>query len=69
MVRYSIRYYNYFKLFKIRIKLLYNLIIDKFDQFWSINKKLMEVTDGECFKSIPFRIYQVIALFDYKYLV
>jgi autophagy-related protein 5 len=28
---------------------------DKYDQFWSINKKLME---GE-FKSIPFRIYQV----------
>lgn len=27
---------------------------DKFEQFWSINKKLM---DGE-FKSIPFRIYQ-----------
>ena len=32
---------------------------DKFDQFWSINQKLMEITDGECFKSIPFRIYQV----------
>lgn len=31
---------------------------DKFDQFWSINKKLMETTEGECFKSIPFRIYQ-----------
>ena len=29
---------------------------DKYDQFWSINKKLM---DGE-FKAIPFRIYQVM---------
>lgn len=31
---------------------------DKFDQFWSVNKKLMETTEGDCFKSIPFRIYQ-----------
>ena len=32
---------------------------DRFDQFWSVNKKLMEVTDGsECFRSIPYRIYQ-----------
>jgi autophagy-related protein 5 len=39
-------------------QLWYGIQSDKFDQFWSINKKLMEVTDGECFKSIPFRIYQ-----------
>ena len=32
---------------------------DRFDQFWSVNKKLMELTDGtECFRSIPYRIYQ-----------
>lgn len=32
--------------------------VDKFDQFWSVNKKLMDTssTDGE-FKHIPFRIY------------
>jgi autophagy-related protein 5 len=41
-------------------KTIFIYVLDKFDQFWSINKKLMEVTDGECFKSIPFRIYQVI---------
>ena len=39
---------------------LFNLKLDKFDQFWSINKKLMEVTEGDSFKSIPFRIYHVI---------
>jgi autophagy-related protein 5 len=33
---------------------------DKFDQFWQINKKLME---GE-FKAIPFRIYQVYSFFS-----
>jgi len=31
---------------------------DKFDQFWSVNKKLMETSDNEYFKAIPFRIYQ-----------
>ncbi|WAR08600.1 ATG5-like protein [Mya arenaria] len=29
-----------------------------FDQFWPINKKLMENTDEESIKYIPFRIYQ-----------
>ncbi|KAH9381088.1 hypothetical protein HPB48_010760 [Haemaphysalis longicornis] len=29
----------------------------KFDQFWAINKKLMERIGGECFKHIPFRLY------------
>lgn len=36
-----------------------NFYLDKFDQFWSVNKKLMEISDGEGFKSIPFRVYQV----------
>jgi autophagy-related protein 5 len=32
---------------------------DKFDQFWTVNKKLMEVLDGmDCFRAIPYRIYQ-----------
>ncbi|KAG5882131.1 hypothetical protein JTB14_005960 [Gonioctena quinquepunctata] len=31
---------------------------DKFDQFWAVNRKLMEVTnDQEHFKYIPFRCY------------
>lgn len=30
---------------------------DKFDQFWLINRRLMEHLDGKPFKSIPFRLY------------
>ncbi|CAG5135953.1 unnamed protein product [Candidula unifasciata] len=33
------------------------LMNDKFDQFWSVNKKLMENSGEEAFKYIPFRIY------------
>jgi autophagy-related protein 5 len=33
--------------------------LDKFEQFWSVNKRLMERTGDELFKHIPFRIYQV----------
>jgi autophagy-related protein 5 len=41
-------------------QLWYGYQNDKFDQFWSINKRLMEPIDGsDTFKSIPFRIYQV----------
>lgn len=32
---------------------------NKFEQFWSINKKLMEHTNDELFRNIPFRIYQI----------
>lgn len=33
---------------------------DKFDQFWAMNRKLMEYpTEEEGFRYIPFRIYQV----------
>ena len=32
---------------------------DKFDQFWSVNRKLMEISgDRDHFKHIPFRFYQ-----------
>ncbi|XP_030055031.1 autophagy protein 5 isoform X1 [Microcaecilia unicolor] len=35
---------------------------DKFDQFWAINRKLMEYPAGEDgFRYIPFRIYQAIS--------
>ncbi len=40
-------------------QLWYGFQNDKFDQFWSINKKLMETDETQCFKNIPFRIYQV----------
>lgn len=32
-------------------------LTDKFDQFWAINRKLMECTPEEGFKNIPFRLY------------
>jgi len=32
-------------------------IPDKFDQFWSVNKKLMESGVGEGFRNIPMRCY------------
>lgn len=41
-----------------------SLINDKFDQFWSINKRLMERIDNELFKCIPFRLYFP----DYTYI-
>lgn len=35
-------------------------VSDKFDQFWAMNRKLMEYpTEEGGFRYIPFRIYQV----------
>lgn len=34
---------------------------DKFDQFWAVNKKLMEQTNNELFKHIPIRFYKLDA--------
>lgn len=31
--------------------------VDKFDQFWSVNRKLMEHTADDGFRHIPFRLY------------
>ena len=33
------------------------LLNDKFDQFWLVNRKLMEPLNGEHFKHIPIRFY------------
>lgn len=41
-----------------------SLVNDKFDQFWLINKRLMEHNDNELFRFIPFRLY----LPDYTYV-
>lgn len=41
-----------------------SLVNDKFDQFWLINKRLMERNDNELFRYIPFRLY----LPDYTYV-
>ena len=36
---------------------------DKFEQFWAVNRRLMERTgDDPFFKFIPFRIFQVLYL-------
>lgn len=33
-------------------------VLDKFDQFWAVNRKLMEATgENDHFKHIPFRCY------------
>jgi len=34
-----------------------SLVNDKFDQFWSINKRLMDKVDNELYKYVPFRLY------------
>lgn len=41
-----------------------SLVNDKFDQYWLINKRLMERLDNELFRYIPFRLY----LPDYTYV-
>ncbi|KAG2467786.1 ATG5 protein, partial [Polypterus senegalus] len=39
-----------------------NWVVDKFDQFWAINRKLMEYPAEEGgFRYIPFRIYQTVS--------
>ena len=34
-----------------------SIFSDKFDQFWSVNRKLMEHSSEEGFRHIPFRLY------------
>jgi autophagy-related protein 5 len=41
-----------------------SLVNDKFDQFWSVNKRLMDRIDNELFKCIPFRLHFP----DYTYI-
>uniref|UniRef100_A0A673JM06 Autophagy protein 5 n=1 Tax=Sinocyclocheilus rhinocerous TaxID=307959 RepID=A0A673JM06_9TELE len=41
---------------------LYHMLNNKFDQFWAMNRKLMEYpTDEGGFRYIPFRIYQTMS--------
>jgi len=37
------------------------LFNDKYEQFWQVNKKMMESSGEEMFRYIPFRIYQLDA--------
>ena len=48
--------------FNLTIKKLLGIMIafcfpDKFDQFWAVNRKLMEASGEDSFKYIPFRCY------------
>lgn len=36
------------------------LVNDKFDQFWSVNRRLMEATTEDGFKYIPIRCYKEV---------
>lgn len=42
------------------------LVNDKFDQFWSVNRRLMEPTSEDGFKYIPIRCYKEVSLLKYK---
>lgn len=43
---------------KLEFTFYFNIpCLDKFDQFWAVNKKLMDTSGGEEFKNIPFRLY------------
>lgn len=42
---------------KDHTQLWLGLLNDKFDQFWAVNRKLMEATSDDGFKYIPFRCY------------
>ncbi|EDV27458.1 Autophagy protein 5 [Trichoplax sp. H2] len=35
------------------------LLNDKFDQFWGVNRRLMERVNDESFRYVPFRLHQV----------
>jgi autophagy-related protein 5 len=40
-------------------QLFQSLVNDKFDSFWSVNRKLMEKSTGETgFRNIPFRVHR-----------
>lgn len=41
-----------------------SLVNDKFEQFWSVNKRLMDKVDNELYRYIPFRLYFP----DYTYI-
>uniref|UniRef100_A0A2K6WAA9 Autophagy protein 5 n=1 Tax=Onchocerca volvulus TaxID=6282 RepID=A0A2K6WAA9_ONCVO len=41
-----------------------SILHDKFDEFWAINKKLMEASESEPILHVPIRIYQVDCSFQ-----
>ena len=41
----------------LKMYLFHECILDRFDQFWSANRKLMEHSAEDGFRHIPFRLY------------
>lgn len=41
--------------------LIFDFSSDKFDQFWAVNRRLMESTEMEGFKHIPLRCYNEVS--------
>lgn len=39
------------------------LLNDKFDQFWAVNRRLMEPVGDQDFKSIPVRCYNPVSYY------
>lgn len=42
-------------------QLFLGLMNDKFDQFWAVNRRLMESVEQEGFKNIPLRCYNDVS--------
>ena len=50
---------------KSMLKVIYYSISDKFDQFWAVNRRLMEVTgESDGFKSIPGNIQTIRVMYQ-----
>lgn len=46
-------------------QLFLGLLNDKFDQFWAINRRLMEVGELDSFKSLPLRCYNDVSFCNF----
>ena len=55
--------------FKLVGSIFSSLLSEKFDQFWTVNKRLMECSGDDTFKYIPYRIYQVLSFHFLSFLI
>ena len=55
--------------FKLFGSIFSSLLSEKFDQFWTVNKRLMECSGDDTFKYIPYRIYQVLSFHFLSFLI
>ena len=51
----------------VDFKLIIYWSIDKFDQFWAVNRRLMESVEQEGFKNIPLRCYNEVSEKNLKF--